>query len=680
MDHSVKAARQSALGGAPSAFALSLGGETVVLEPGKPWAQTDRFKWVTRGLIEEPQSFHVLKDGTVEINGEKIHLNDPEGTTRLEHEINKQHTPSLAGPKAPRVSPAPTPLAADGGKVRFKVRLDHLGHMMIEAGRGEDHASTGIRGLQTLVHAGLMLKPGSVHVDPLQQFIEIDGVRFECTEAGARQLEDALNNRYAPALKGGHDSAIEIRENIASPTGFDIHFVTVRAGVRFEVKEHLSQRILDILQDTRRCDLLKPGILLRLAPPHLLVRRRRPDGGEESVPEIPDVHYLHATAQQLEQLLNHPLIRRSGGVAPPDGFTGAAGKPRIRGLRVVRNPTDKSHLFLECAPASGEKPELKAFTHHNVVQLQQSGVFSDRFEVKLSIDHRTLSIRDKESQREETIVIVTQSGDEDLGRAGVMLTAALKTTTGPPTEPAPVQVRKSPAVPSPEPAVNKPAEAPGSDVPSITLHSPTAGKAPEGTEKPANAPIAATESSPEARLNQGIVLLFRETDPWRVNTEIFPRLAARVRVAIQDARLSLPRIFSDRRFEIVNFGGEEIDSVLELRSESFYGFYLSHLNDRRIDLVYACRGTHIEWGADKCVLQPSAAAEPMEFKGSALLGLAQTADNEFVFVVTPAYKRWVTPHEPSCRGVFAHFRTVEELAAEVGKYTLIWPEAAAPRP
>ena len=91
---------------------------------------------------------------------------------------------------------------------------------------------------------------------------------------------------------------------------------------------------------------------------------------------------------------------------------------------------------------------------------------------------------------------------------------------------------------------------------------------------------------------------------------------------MQDVRLSLPWVFADRRFEILSFSGQEIGSVLELRSEEFYGFYLSHISERRIDFVYACGGTHIEWGPDKCVLQPSAHAEAMEFAGSALLALA----------------------------------------------------------
>src|SRR5437667_96553 len=87
------------------------------------------------------------------------------------------------------------------GKVRFKVRLDRLGHLMVECLRGAERVETGLRGLSMLVQNGLMLKPGSVHLDPLQRGIQLDGMRFESSEAGARQLEEALNSKYAPTLK-----------------------------------------------------------------------------------------------------------------------------------------------------------------------------------------------------------------------------------------------------------------------------------------------------------------------------------------------------------------------------------------------------------------------------------------------------------------------------------------------
>ena len=145
-------------------------------------------------------------------------------------------------------------------RVHFKVKLDRLGHMLIECVRGAERTETGLRGIPMLVANGFLLKPESYHVDPMQRAIEVDGVRFDCTEAGARHLEEAFNARYSPRLGGDRAISIEFRENLAATTGFDIHFTVIRAGVPFEIKGHLSQENLDILQDPVKCDLLQPGI------------------------------------------------------------------------------------------------------------------------------------------------------------------------------------------------------------------------------------------------------------------------------------------------------------------------------------------------------------------------------------------------------------------------------------
>ena len=49
--------------GRASRYTLTLGEETITLEPGRAWIQADAYKWVTRGLLEEPQSYHVAADG-----------------------------------------------------------------------------------------------------------------------------------------------------------------------------------------------------------------------------------------------------------------------------------------------------------------------------------------------------------------------------------------------------------------------------------------------------------------------------------------------------------------------------------------------------------------------------------------------------------------------------------------
>jgi hypothetical protein len=422
----VTAKREVDPSGKPHHYALGFGDETVILEPGKTWVRTDTFKWVTRGLIEEPQSFQVLANGAVDINAERIPLEDPEGEAKLELQINKHHPPSLAH-KPPVI---PFNLAdledIETGKVRFHVKLDHLGHMMIECTRGRERVETGLRGLPSLVQGGFMIKPGSLHVDPLQRAVELDGMRFDCSTDGARRFEEILNQQYAPAIKPDDTTQIAVRENSASATGFDIDFVTIQTGARQHIKGHLTQDKLNVLQDPQRCDLLHPGIILRLSPPNLLIRRRRPDGGEEPIEELPDVHYLRIEAPRLQQILNHPLVRRFADHAEaplpqPATHTDSG----VASIRVVHSPQSRIFLWLECQHAGGRK-EGKAFTHHNVTELQHRHVFQDHLDVSLSIDNHRLSILDRRTGAEQVITLNNESGESELAQAANMLTAALK--------------------------------------------------------------------------------------------------------------------------------------------------------------------------------------------------------------------------------------------------------------
>ena len=418
--------RQLDQDGNPKAFRLRNREEKITLEPGKTWAQLDTYKWVTRGLIEEPSGFHVLANGAVQIHGEQIELEDAQGLAKLEENINKRleavvHPP----PRPPALIHPSTESAAGPTKVRFKVRLDKLGHLMVASFRGSERMETGIRGLDSLVRNGLMLKPGTIHIDPLLRYVEIDEVRFDSNAAGAEALENRLNSSYAPVLKDDGHAAIEIRPNAAAASGFDIHFSTSRAGARFEIKGHLCQEQLDVLQDSVKCQLLRPGIVLRISPPHLIIRRRRPDGGEEKIPELPDVHYLRITAAELQRILNHPLLRR-GAVAAEAPASNAAeeGPPAITEIRVVRNPRGKLFLGMEMVSARGTR--TNAFTHHNVAELQHAGVFRSNLDVVLSLDNRTLTIFESATHTEERIGVDNSSADTDLHKASEMLTAALK--------------------------------------------------------------------------------------------------------------------------------------------------------------------------------------------------------------------------------------------------------------
>jgi hypothetical protein len=651
-------------------FTLSLDKEIVILEPGKTWSQVDHYKWIVRGLIEEPQMFHVFPDGSVEINSEKISITDLAAEEKLEHQINKRHTPTgthkpqASTPSgiasAPTAPPTPDPR-------RFRVKLDHLGHVLIERGHGSDREETGLRGIATLIANGLIRKPDHYRVDPMQRSIEIDGVTFECNEAGVKRLEEALNTRYAPSSQANKAAAIEIKENVAASTRFDIHFHTTHAGVTRDIKGHLTQELLDVLQDPVKCTLILPGIHLLLSPPNLLIRRRRPDLGEEKIPELPDVNLLRLTSVQLQQIINHPLIRRNVGAAAQSTTTAANQPEDVIEMRVVRNPTDKKLLWLECATARGERHELKAFTHHNIADLQHGGCFLPHLEVCLSLDHRRLSIHDRRTHKEEAITLDTLScSDEILREASRMLTRALKHSA----------LRSAGGNEPVRVNLGSPGRAPKSAAPV---------KEPATIVRPAEeAPPTLSDALPSLSYSQpppdpAIVALFRESDAVRINQEIFRRLSVHLGIAPQEVPLSLPCVFENRRFEVLNFERQEITSMMELRGTDFYGFYLSHVSEKKIVLVYACNGMHIEWGPDKCVLQPTIRSEAEEYKGSVLLGVAQDKKNEFVFVVQPEFKKWIAPREMPFTEENLQFLIVADIAAAPDDYKLIWPERPAAR-
>lgn len=415
-------------GGHPKGFSLTLGTETIHLDPGKSWIKVDVFKWVTRGLIEAPQSFHVTGSGEVDINGEHIRPQDPDSAHRLEQEINKHHpavSPTrLASPKLTAPGPTAPGGAGQGGRVQFRVHLDMMSHLVVEARRGQERVETGLRGIQSLIQHGLMIKPGVLHVDPLQRAVEIDGHRFECNAAGARELEHALNQGYAPRMEEHKDQLIEVHDNSASPTGFDLGFPGLQAGTRIRVEGHLSQERLEILTDTHRCELLRPGVVLKISPPRLLFRRRRTDGGEEGIPELPDLDYMRCTAEQLQTALNHPIIRRrADGV---DTLASAATPvAKILKLHLVKHPQNRLVLWLECHTDQPPHIEGKAFTHHNIADLQHRGVFRERVDVSLSLDNQRLSVLDQATGEEQHLNVSISSPDQEIEAANRLLNGAL---------------------------------------------------------------------------------------------------------------------------------------------------------------------------------------------------------------------------------------------------------------
>ena len=690
--------------GKPIMFILSRDNETVTLDPGKTWLRADTFKWVTRGLIEEPQSFHVSADGTIEINGEKIRLHSPQGVTQLEHEINKSHKLESASQQASASSAAPkTKIPTfDIHKIVYRVRIDALGHLLIEAHRGHERVETGLRGLSTFIHNGLMKRPADLHVDPLQRHVEIDHFRFDCSKEGAQRLEDFLNAKYAPSLDETGENSIEVRDNAASATGFDIHFVTNTAGFRNEIKGHLNQEKLDILQDSSKCDILRPGVLLRFVPPHLLIRMRRSDGGEEHIPELPDIEYRHITAMELQRVLNHPLIRKTKG-------PGSAALPLIQSavqlesIKVVKDPLNLTTLWLECISKQGDVLERKAFTHHNVLEMAHHGIFSDEYDVSVSVDNRTLTIANKITHQTKSLTVRPDSNEEHLKEAGQWLTATLKHKD----IQLPQAIVEAPKNPienltaqssSSETETQKRMEeaktheqqtpqALSSEIALQTVNIPKTSISASPKEK-VDPPITAAENHPTPNLpdlepvhpmpihpapNPIILDAFKNLNSRDVILGVFGQLQDHMDLTPQTFYLSMPRIFENRQFDVLNMYQTEIESVMDLRNESFCGFYLSHINEEKIILVYACQGIHIEWGQTRCLVETSITAEPEEFSGAGLLGLAVNKEGHCVFIVQSAYRQWIKHVEKHFHAINIHFMTVDELAIKCAELDLLWP-------
>lgn len=414
--------------GNPRFFKLAHEKQSVLLEPGKTWARLDLFKWVTRGLMEEPQSFHVEKNGDVELNGHHIPLLQEDSVQLLQTEINRRHPTSVSSQPhhlhAPHKPKHTEPPAEAFKRVVFHVKLDALGHFLIEAWRAGEHFETGLRGLPHWVTTGLIKPLDGLHIDPLQRHVEVHGKSFACDSNGALELEHLLNSNYSPVLDVDAHDPVTIRENVASPTGFDIHFWMTHVGARFEVKGHLNQERLDILQDSVRCGLLKQGTILRISPPKLLIRRRKPDGGEEHIPELPDILYLKASAIEIQKTLNHPVIRHGSGAASKEPDEKHAEKTGIIAIRVVRAAGDHRLLWMDCTREDG-KTEHKALTHHNVADLNSGHAFDKGLDVNLSLDHRTLSLLQVATGQETHLGVDPSSPDADLDQASQLLTNAL---------------------------------------------------------------------------------------------------------------------------------------------------------------------------------------------------------------------------------------------------------------
>ena len=147
---------------------------------------------------------------------------------------------------------------------------------------------------------------------------------------GAAELERALNERYVSEPATGEFQNVTVFPNPASPTGFDLQFPASPHGFAENRRRHLNEETVDILQDAQKCRVLRKGLIVTLAPPLLVFKRRAADGKEshlESAPEntvtVPGddgqarhidlsqpVDLLHLNARELTAVLNHPAVNR----------------------------------------------------------------------------------------------------------------------------------------------------------------------------------------------------------------------------------------------------------------------------------------------------------------------------------------------------------------------------------
>jgi hypothetical protein len=159
--------------------------------------------------------------------------------------------------------------------------------------------------------------------------------RFDDTSDGAAAFERALNERYVSEDATSSVQNVMVYSNAASPTGFDLQFPACPHGFAENRRRHLNEETIQILQDTERCRVLRKGIIVVLAPPNLVFKRRHGDLSETHLPAVPSsivsvrgedgqvrtidlsqpVDLLHLTAPDLAAVFNHPAINRRSALA-----------------------------------------------------------------------------------------------------------------------------------------------------------------------------------------------------------------------------------------------------------------------------------------------------------------------------------------------------------------------------
>jgi hypothetical protein len=323
-------------------FTVTLGKETIELQPFKNWGQLDACKWMVQGKLPgTPPGLEVTFDH-VKIGGETVAIADPDGCTKLEKAFNEwlaleKSNLELARKKLHARPPAATTSSTGTAQQssHFRVELDKRGQVHINCLKGgESLTSVGLtfQGFNGLFGQGLMRKPRVLDVGALHDWVELDGelCSFEHGNNDAAKLERLLNERYLPLSTVGHGTDIVTFANAASPTGFDIQFPVTIGGVPESRRRTLNDAALELLQEPIRCGLLQPGLIIKLSPPTFIFKRKTPDGGEaylekgeEDTVHVPGddgrdrlidlskpVNYSHLSVVELTAVFNHPAVNR----------------------------------------------------------------------------------------------------------------------------------------------------------------------------------------------------------------------------------------------------------------------------------------------------------------------------------------------------------------------------------
>ena len=320
-------------------FTMTLGEETIQLLPLKNWSQLDIFKWRARGILPAtPAGLEIALDH-VKVAGETVSTWDPVGCIKLEKAFNdwlalerralEELKQKAQSPKAESSS-----TDADEDRVHFKVEMKggqaHI--KCLEKDKTVKEVGLNPLGFNALIEQKLMRRPQSLKVGALHDWVELDGELFRVKdgEDGAAKLEQVLNQRYSPRPEPGGPPDVVVLPNPASPTGFDIQFPATPNGLAENRRQHLTESAIELLQDPRRCRVLRKGTIAKLAPPHLIFKRKTADGGERNLAPRPDnmvavtnetgqmktidlsqpVNLLEVDANELATVFNHPTVNR----------------------------------------------------------------------------------------------------------------------------------------------------------------------------------------------------------------------------------------------------------------------------------------------------------------------------------------------------------------------------------